>query len=107
MCIALIGGMDRLERNYIKEAESFGVKLKVFTKSKKEIASKVKNVDALIVFTNKVSHKLKNEVVSIAKERNITVLMCHSCGISTLRDCLICLKKNIESIKGGKQNGNI
>jgi len=95
MCVALIGGMDRLERDYIKAAKSFGVKLKVFTNSKKEIASKIKNVDALIIFTNKVSHKLKNEAVSIAKEKNIPILMRHSCGICTLMDCLNCLK-NVE-----------
>ncbi len=35
MCVALIGGMDRLERDYINinEAERLGVELKVYTKS--------------------------------------------------------------------------
>jgi hypothetical protein len=30
MCIALIGGMDRLERCYVMEAERVGISLKVF-----------------------------------------------------------------------------
>jgi len=59
MCIALIGGMDRLERNYINEAEKLGIDLRVFTKSESCVASKVKNVDAIVIFTNKVSHKAK------------------------------------------------
>ena len=91
MCVALIGGMDRLKRNYISEAERMGIDLKVYTKSETGIASKVKNVDALVIFTNKVSHKAKREVMSIAKAKNIPVFMYHSCGVCTLRDCLNCL----------------
>ncbi len=93
MCVALIGGMDRLERQYINEAERFGIDLKVFTKPEAGIASKIKNVDALVIFTNKVSHRAKKEVIGIAKARNIPVFMYHSCGVCTLRDCLKCLKK--------------
>jgi predicted GTPase len=92
MCVALIGGMDRLQRNYISEAENIGIDLRVFTKAEIDMASKIKNVDAVVIFTNKVSHKAKREVMSIAKARGIPVLMYHSCGICTLRDCLSCLK---------------
>jgi len=34
MCVALIGGMDRLERDYETEARKHGVELRVFTKAK-------------------------------------------------------------------------
>ena len=91
MCVALIGGMDRLERHYINEAERFGVELKVFTKFEANIALKIKNVDALVILTNKVSHGARKEAMDIAKAGNIPVLMRHSCGICTLRDCLDCL----------------
>ncbi len=100
MRVALVGGMDRLERNYINEAEKMGIDLKVYTKSEIGIASKVRNVDAVVIFTNKVSHQLKKEVMNIAKAKNIPVFMYHSCGICTLRDCLSCLKKT----KGGGKN---
>jgi hypothetical protein len=92
MCIALIGGMDRLERHYINEAERFGVDLKVFTKPETNMASKIGRVDTVVIFTNKVSHKARKEVMNVARSRNIPVLMYHSCGICTLRDCLNCLK---------------
>ncbi len=59
MCVALIGGMDRLKRHYINEAKQFGVELKVFTKHKTGISSRIKNVDAVVIFTNKVSHRAK------------------------------------------------
>ena len=93
MCIALVGGMDRLKRHYINEARQFGVELKVFTKHKAGILSKIRNVDAIVIFTNKVSHTAKKEVVNVAKTKKIPVFMYHSCGICTLRDCLSCLKR--------------
>lgn len=92
MCVALIGGMDRLERQYIAEAEKFGVVLKVYTKPEKTLTAKIKNTDAVIIFTNKISHKAKTEVMNTAKSKNIPVFMHHSCGICTLRVCLSCLK---------------
>lgn len=93
MCIAVVGGMDRLERHYRDEAEKFEIDLRVFTRSETEIGSKIKNVDVVVIFTNKVSHRMKKEVINIAKYKKIPILMYHSCGICTLRDCLNCLKK--------------
>jgi hypothetical protein len=90
--IALIGGIDRLERQYKNEAEKMGINLKIFTRSKAGMGSKIRNMDALVIFTNKVSHRAKREVMNIAKEKNIPVFMYHSCGVCTLRDCLSCLK---------------
>jgi hypothetical protein len=92
MCVALIGGMDRLERHYINEAEKSGIDLRVFTKSEVNIGSKIRNADAVVILTNKVSHQVKREVMSVAKSRKIPVFMYHSCGICTLRNCLSCLK---------------
>lgn len=92
MCVALIGGMDRLKRDYVNEAKRFGIDLRVYTRSEKGLTSKVMNVDAVIIFTNKVSHQARREVMIAAKAKKIPVLMCHSCGICTLRNCLNCLK---------------
>ncbi len=98
MCVALIGGMDRLERHYIDEARRLGVKLKVFTKSETCMASKIGSVNAVVIFTNKVSHKAKKEAMNIAKAKNIPVFMYHSCGVCTLRDCLNCLKNTQKEV---------
>ncbi|MCL0037677.1 DUF2325 domain-containing protein [Thermodesulfovibrionales bacterium] len=92
MCIALIGGMCRLERQYINEAEKFGFGLKVFTKPETGLKGKVKNVDAMVIITNKVSHRTKKDAMTIAKDRKIPVFLYHSCGICTLRNCFSDLK---------------
>lgn len=45
--------------------------------------------ETLPVFTNKVSHRVRNEALNMAKSRNIPVHMCHSCGVCSLRTCLL------------------
>lgn len=89
MCVALIGGMDRLKREYLTEAEKIGIRLRIFTKSETGIDKKVKGSDAIMIFTNKISHRAKREVMNIAKVNKIKVVMCHSCGVCSLRDCLL------------------
>lgn len=92
MCIALIGGMDRLEKHYQDEAVRAGVDLQVFTRSQVNIGAKLKKADAVVIFTNKVSHQVKKEAMNAAKLNNIPVFMHHSCGVCTLRDCLNCIQ---------------
>lgn len=93
MCVALIGGMDRLEKHYIEEANKLGVKLKVFTKLEKDVHKKIGNVDAVVIFTNKVSHELKESIRKNFSFKKCPCLMCHSCGISSLRKSIEYLKK--------------
>ena len=88
MCVGLIGGMDRLERHYIKETERFGIELKVFNKWEANLSKKINHLDALIIFTDKVSHGAKRETMNVAKSRGIPIMMYHSSGICTLRSCL-------------------
>ncbi|MCS7215880.1 MAG: DUF2325 domain-containing protein [Thermodesulfovibrio sp.] len=93
MSILLVGGMDRLERHYLNEAISRGVNLKVFTKPTKDIGRKIGKIDAIVIFTDKVSHSVKNEIINLAKAKKIPFFMYHSCGICTFRKCLDCLQK--------------
>jgi len=88
MCAALIGGMDRLHRDYMNEAEKNGVKLKCFTGKERKISGSLGNVDFVVLFTNKVSHKARRDVLDAVRGRDIPVLMHHSCGVSSLRKCL-------------------
>ena len=89
--IALIGGMDRLRKHYIGEAEKAGVHLKVYSQSEVNMGAKIQNSDAVVIFTNKISHQAKKEAMQAAKARNIPVLMSHTCGVCSLRECIDCL----------------
>lgn len=88
MCAALVGGMDRLKREYMTEAKKNGVKLKHFTGKERKISRALGNVDFVVMFTNKVSHKARKDVLQAIRGKNVPVFMEHSCGISTLRKCL-------------------
>ena len=88
MCAALIGGMDRLHRDYKNEAERNGVKLKCFTGKERKISGSLGKVDFVVLFTNKVSHKARKDVLDAVKGKDIPVVMHHSCGVCSLRKCL-------------------
>jgi len=85
MCAALIGGMDRLKKEYVSEAKKNGIKLKHFTGKERKISKTLGNVDFVVMFTNKVSHKARTDVLDALRGTDIPIYMHHSCGISTLR----------------------
>ncbi|MEW6720059.1 MAG: DUF2325 domain-containing protein [Thermodesulfobacteriota bacterium] len=89
--VVLVGGMDRLESRYVEEAGSRGIDLKVFNGPAANLPSRIGNAGALILFTNRVSHRARREVMSAVRSRNIPVLHCRSCGICSFRTCLECL----------------
>lgn len=91
MSIVLVGGMDRLGAQYIKEAEKMGMQLKVYSQLDPKMSSSIKKADALVIFTNKISHKARNVAVSLAKDNGIPIFMHHACGVCSLRQCLKCL----------------
>jgi len=100
MCVALIGGMDRLKKHYVEEAKKVGVQLRVFTKLEKDTAKKIGDVDAIVIFTNKISHELKLTIKKVYPIKKCPYMMCHSCGVSSLIKCLESLKKMKQ--KGGR-----
>lgn len=91
MSIVLVGGMDRLGSQYQKEAQKMGMKLQIFSQLEHNMGSRIKGADAVVIFTNMISHKARNTAVSIAKEGGIPVFMHHACGVCSLRQCLKCL----------------
>jgi hypothetical protein len=88
MCAVLIGGMDRLHREYIETAKALGVNLKVFAGQERSIRKQLGGADMLILCTGKVSHAARKEVVSHASVKKIPLFMIHSSGVSSLRGCI-------------------
>ena len=88
MCAVLIGGMDRLHREYIQAAKSLGVNLKVFAGQERSIKKQLGGADLLILCTGKVSHSARQEVTRHAAVKKIPLFMIHSSGVSSLRCCI-------------------
>ncbi len=72
MSIVLVGGMDRLGEKYHKEAKKQGMRLQIFSQADNNMAGRIKAADAVVIFTNKVSHQARNEAFSAAKKLGIT-----------------------------------
>lgn len=88
MCVTLIGGMDRLKQDYIAAAREGGASLKCIARNERNFTDKIGNPDAIIVFTNKISHEARRKALEHARARHIPIHMVHSCGVSSLRECL-------------------
>jgi len=92
MRIALVGGMDRLQTHYRQEAAKLGVELRIFNRSEIDLQEKLGLSEAVVLFTGKVSHRARLQVMGAAQSRNIPVFQSHNCGVCALRNCLNCVK---------------
>ncbi len=86
MSIVIIGGHERMEREYISIAKALGYKTKVYTTMSSKVKS-IGNAEAIILFTSTVSHKMSMKVVNEAKRKNIPILRSHSSSQCALKEC--------------------
>ena len=102
MKVALIGGMDRLEQHYLREAKKLGHDMRVFNRFESGLTGRIGKPDAYILFTGKVSHQVRIIVTELAKTQGVPVFQYHQCGVCTLREALVKLnqsgKSNTDSI---------
>jgi len=91
MSIVLVGGMDRLGDKYQKEARDQGMDLHIFSQADQNMGNRIKHADVVVIFTNMVSHQARHDAYTAAKKKGIPVIMHHSCGVCTFRECLNCL----------------
>jgi hypothetical protein len=98
MRISVVGGMDRLERQYKLEAAKLGHELRVFNVLESNMSAKLARSGAVVLFTGKNSHEARIQAVNTARACNIPLLMCHSCGVCAFRDCLTCIAMSEEKV---------
>ncbi len=88
MSIGILGGLDRLKRNYEKEGRDRGYKVKVFGQRVPNLLQRLSGVNGIVLFTGMVSHPLAMEAIRFAKQNNIPVERTHSSGMSGFKKCL-------------------
>ena len=88
MSVVIIGGHDRMVRQYKEICENHKYKAKVFTQMKTGLDKLIGRPDLLILFTNTVSHKMVRCAVSEAKNKNIEVVRSHSSSQAALTEIL-------------------
>ena len=97
MSVVIIGGNERMERQYQQICKNYGCKAKVFTKESSSMKRKLGCPDLLIVFTNTVSHSMTAGALQEAKKNGIQIARTHSSSAAALHEimknhCTICPK---------------
>ncbi|HLA48748.1 MAG: hypothetical protein A2W77_05425 [Nitrospinae bacterium RIFCSPLOWO2_12_39_16] len=93
MCVALIGGMDRLKREYERTADGYDIDLRHFARGCPSFEKRLNGMDTIIIFTNRISHDARKVAIAKGNSMGVPVLMCHSSGISSLKRCLCEIKE--------------
>ena len=88
MSVVIIGGHDRMVRQYKEICENHKYKAKVFTQMKTGLDKLIGRPDLLILFTNTVSHKMVKCALEEAKKNNIEVIRCHTSSQAALEEIL-------------------
>lgn len=88
MSIAILGGLDRLKRNYEKIGNELGFKMKFFSRRVPDMNKRLNSVNGIVLFTGTISHPMVKEVMRVAKHYNIPISRTHSSSVSKLKSCL-------------------
>ena len=88
MSIVIVGGHDRMSKDYIKVCKKYNCKAKVFTQMETGLRDKIGSPDAVILLTDVVSHKLVRTAKKEADKKNITIIRNHNSTVSSLETVL-------------------
>ena len=88
MGIVLIGGHERMKKEYKVIGEKYGHKIKVFTDMSANFDKTIGTPELMILLTNTVSHKMIKTAVKEAKRKKIPVIRCHTSSGSSLKETL-------------------
>ncbi len=88
MSAVIVGGNDRMVRNYKDLCKKYNCKAKVFTQMNGTFKDKIGTPDLLVLFTNTVSHKMVKCALSEAKGQGTQIIRCHSSSMAALKGIL-------------------
>ena len=91
MSIVIIGGNERMERNYENLCKKHGCKAKVFCKPCVGMRDRMGNPDLLILFTHTVSHKMVQSALA-GLNQGTKIVRSHTSSMASLREIL---KENV------------
>lgn len=94
MSIVLVGGHDRLHKEYKGIGSKFGHKVKVYTQMPTKFDKIIGTPDVILLLINTVSHKMVNVAVKEAKRKNIPIIRCHNSSINSVENSMKDLSNN-------------
>lgn len=88
MSFVLVGGHDRMHREYQQIGKKHGAKVKVYTQLPPKFQKCIGSPDAMLIFTSTVSHKMLRIAEKEAKRKNIPIVKSHSSSGSALKKAI-------------------
>ena len=89
MSVVIIGGHERMVRQYEEICEKHGCDAKVFVKERSGFKKNLGTPDLMILLTNTVSHKMVKSAVNEAKRNRIQIARAHSSSASALTNLIL------------------
>ena len=87
MSVVIVGGNERMARQYEDLCREYSCRAKIFMKTDRGIQN-FGTPDLLVLFTSTMSHKMLDIATGQDKKRNIRVARCHTSSMSALRNIL-------------------
>lgn len=88
MSIIIVGGHDKMVTLYRELCEKRGHRAKVYTQLPAQFEKQLGHPDGIILFTEKVSHKMARVVVQKARRNSIPILRSHTSSATSLEALL-------------------
>lgn len=104
MNLVVVGGHEKMEKDYINIAKSNGYKTKVFTKMSSKLNNSIGRPDAIVIFTSAVSHKMTSIAESQAKKNNILIIRHKNSSKVAFKECLNKIEECVGNCKECKYN---
>ena len=87
MSVVIVGGNERMERQYRELCEAYRCEAKVYTKES-GMSGKVGSPDLLVLFTGTMSHKMLQGALRAIRGKETVIARSHSGSMAALRDIL-------------------
>lgn len=88
MSVVILGGNERMERQYKDLCSEYRCSAKVFTRPSGNLRAKIGSPDLMIFFTNTMSHKMVNAAMCELKKGKTAIARSHSSSMAALRGIL-------------------
>ena len=88
MSVVIVGGHDRMVRQYKQICKDYNCKAKIFTQMSAKLKDQIGTPDLVILFTNTVSHKMVRCAMTEAERCNASVVRSHTSSQNALCEIL-------------------
>lgn len=104
MNLVVVGGHERMEKDYINLGKQKGYKTKVFTTMSSKFNNSIGKPDAIVIFTSAVSHKMTAIAENQAKKNDILIVRHRNSSKIAFKECLDKLDECIGDCRKCKHN---